>query len=73
MNCCSASAGFGSPAARHRNTASWARVQGASGAVSYTHLKLVFNPDSEQRKVSDLDVTVVSTRKKVVMIEARCV
>ena len=31
---------------------------------------LVFNPDSEQRKVSDLDVTVVSTRKKVVMIEA---
>ena len=32
--------------------------------------KLVFNPTSEQRKVSDLDVTVVSTRKKVVMIEA---
>ena len=32
--------------------------------------KLVFNPDSEQRKVSALDVTVVSTRKKVVMIEA---
>ena len=32
--------------------------------------KLVFNPDSEQRKVSDLDVTVVSTRQKVVMIEA---
>ena len=32
--------------------------------------KLVFNPDSAQRKVSDLDVTVVSTRKKVVMIEA---
>ena len=32
--------------------------------------KLVFNPDSEQRKVSDLDVTVVSTRKKVVMLEA---
>ena len=32
--------------------------------------KLVFNPDSEQRKVSDLDVTVVSTHKKVVMIEA---
>ena len=32
--------------------------------------KLVFNPDSEERKVSDLDVTVVSTRKKVVMIEA---
>ena len=32
--------------------------------------KLVFNPTSEQRKVSDLDVTVVSTGKKVVMIEA---
>ena len=32
--------------------------------------KLVFNPDAEQRKVSDLDVTVVSTSKKVVMIEA---
>ena len=32
--------------------------------------KLVFNPTSEQRKVSDLDVTVVSTGKKGVMIEA---
>ena len=32
--------------------------------------KLVFNPDAEQRKISDLDVTVVSTGKKVVMIEA---
>ena len=32
--------------------------------------KLVFNPDTEQRKVSDLDVTVVSTGEKVVMIEA---
>ena len=32
--------------------------------------KLVFNPDAEQRKVSDLDVTVVSTAKKVGMIEA---
>ena len=32
--------------------------------------KLVFNPTAEQRKVSDLDVTVVSTGKKVVMIEA---
>ena len=32
--------------------------------------KLVFNPDAEQRKVSDLDVTVVSTGKKVGMIEA---
>ncbi|MCI9376558.1 MAG: polyribonucleotide nucleotidyltransferase, partial [Oscillibacter sp.] len=32
--------------------------------------KLVLNPNSEERKVSDLDVTVVSTGKKVVMIEA---
>jgi len=32
--------------------------------------QLVLNPTSEQRKVSDLDVTVVSTGKKVVMIEA---
>ena len=32
--------------------------------------KLLFNPTSEQRKASDLDVTVVSTGKKVVMIEA---
>ena len=32
--------------------------------------KLVLNPNSEERKVSDLDVTVVSTSQKVVMIEA---
>ena len=32
--------------------------------------ELVLNPTSEQRKVSDLDVTVVSTGRKVVMIEA---
>ena len=32
--------------------------------------QLVLNPTSEQRKVSDLDVTVVSTGEKVVMIEA---
>ncbi len=32
--------------------------------------ELVLNPNSEQSKVSDLDVTVVSTGKKVVMIEA---
>ncbi len=32
--------------------------------------ELVLNPTSEQRKLSDLDVTVVSTGKKVVMIEA---
>ena len=38
--------------------------------VGLVDSKLVFNPDAEQRKVSDLDVTVVSTAKKVVMIEA---
>ena len=32
--------------------------------------ELVVNPNNEQDKVSDLDVTVVSTDKKVVMIEA---
>ncbi len=32
--------------------------------------QLIVNPDNEQSKVSDLDVTVVSTSKKVVMIEA---
>ena len=32
--------------------------------------KLIFNLTSDERKVSDLDVTVVSTGKKVVMIEA---
>ena len=32
--------------------------------------RLVLNPSSEERRVSDLDVTVVSTGKKVVMIEA---
>ena len=32
--------------------------------------KLIFNPTSDERKVSDLDVTVVSSGKKVVMIEA---
>ena len=32
--------------------------------------ELVINPNADQRKVSDLDVTVVSTGKKVVMIEA---
>ena len=32
--------------------------------------ELVLNPNAEQRPLSDLDVTVVSTGKKVVMIEA---
>ena len=38
--------------------------------VGLVNGELVLNPTSEQRKVSDLDVTVVSTSKKVVMIEA---
>ncbi len=32
--------------------------------------KLVVNPTAEQRKVSDLELTVASSKKKVVMIEA---
>lgn len=38
--------------------------------VGLVNGKLVLNPTSEQGKNSDLDVTVVSTDKKVVMIEA---
>ncbi len=38
--------------------------------VGLVNGELVLNPNSEQRKVSNLDVTVVSTGKKVVMIEA---
>ena len=38
--------------------------------VGLVNGELVLNPTSEQRQVSDLDVTVVSTGKKVVMIEA---
>ena len=46
--------------------------KGPVGAVKMGLLdgKLVINPNAEERKVSDLDVTVVSTDKKVVMIEA---
>ncbi|MBQ9618360.1 MAG: polyribonucleotide nucleotidyltransferase, partial [Oscillibacter sp.] len=47
----------------------WAGPVGAL-KVGLVDGQLVLNPDSEQRKVSDLDVTVVSTGKKVVMIEA---
>ena len=47
----------------------WAGPVGAL-KVGLIDGKLVLNPDSEQRKVSDLDLTVVSTGKKVVMIEA---
>ena len=32
--------------------------------------EFVFNPNAEQRKVSDLTLTVASTREKVIMIEA---
>ena len=48
------------------------RWNGPVGAVKMGLVdgELVINPTSEQRKVSDLDVTVVSTGKKVVMIEA---
>jgi len=38
--------------------------------VGLVNGQLVLNPNAEERKVSDLDVTVVSTGKKVVMIEA---
>ncbi len=38
--------------------------------IGYVDGKLVVNPTYEQSQVSDLDVTVVSTGKKVVMIEA---
>ena len=38
--------------------------------IGYVDGKLVVNPTKEQSEISDLDVTVVSTGKKVVMIEA---
>ena len=38
--------------------------------VGLVNGELVLNPNAEQNKISDLDVTVVSTSKKVVMIEA---
>ena len=38
--------------------------------IGYVDGKLVVNPTSQQSSVSDLDVTVVSTGSKVVMIEA---
>ena len=47
----------------------WAGPVGAH-KVGMVDGELILNPDSEQRKVSDMDVTVVSTEKKVVMIEA---
>ena len=42
-------------------------------AVSYTHLvdgEFVFNPTAAQKEVSDLALTVASTKEKVIMIEA---
>ncbi len=38
--------------------------------VGYVDGQIVFNPTSEQRKNSKMDVTVAATAKKVVMIEA---
>lgn len=42
----------------------------AGVVVGYVDGKFVLNPDAEQRKVSDMYLTVVGTKKKVVMIEA---
>ncbi|SMC56656.1 polyribonucleotide nucleotidyltransferase [Papillibacter cinnamivorans] len=38
--------------------------------VGYVDGQIVFNPTSEQRKVSQMAVTIAATRNKVVMIEA---
>lgn len=42
----------------------------ASVAVGLIDGKYVINPDAEQRKISDMYLTVVASEKKVVMIEA---
>ena len=42
----------------------------ASTQVGMIDGQLIFNPTSAQRKVSDLALTVASTREKVIMIEA---
>ena len=42
----------------------------AATQVGLVDGELVYNPTSEQRKVSDLALTVASTRDKVIMIEA---
>ncbi len=42
----------------------------ASTQVGMVNGELVFNPTSEQREISDLALTVASTREKVIMIEA---
>ena len=42
----------------------------AATQVGLVDGELVYNPTSEQRKVSDLSLTVASTRDKVIMIEA---
>ncbi|MDO4169162.1 MAG: polyribonucleotide nucleotidyltransferase [Lachnospiraceae bacterium] len=42
----------------------------ASTMVGLVDGELVFNPTSEQKKVSDLALTVASTKEKVIMIEA---
>ncbi len=45
------------------------------GPISATHMglingELIYNPTAEQKKVSDLALTVASTKEKVIMIEA---
>ena len=42
----------------------------ASTQVGMVNGEFVFNPTAEQRKVSDMALTVASTRDKVIMIEA---
>ena len=42
----------------------------ASTKVGLINGEFVFNPTTEQKVVSDLDLTVASTREKVIMIEA---
>ncbi len=42
----------------------------AATQVGLVDGELVYNPTSEQRKISDLSLTVASTRDKVIMIEA---
>ena len=42
----------------------------AATQVGLVDGELVYNPTSEQRKVSDLSLTVASTREKVIIIEA---
>jgi len=60
---------IGSSAALAISDIPWGGPVGAS-KIGYVDGKLVVNPDREQAAHSDLDLTVVSTGTKVVMIEA---